>query len=183
MPVVSVDVHSREPYETGIAGLEYERLDGTVTFRVDPTNASNAPITDLHLAPTDKDGLVQFSSDFCLLHNPTDDGARILVDVVNRGRKIAVKDFNIGVDPAVQRDTPPGDGFLFSSGFAVLSMGWQWDVYSSDSLLGMQAPLLTAHGRAVPGQAIVEIWPNAPANTWPLASREHKPYPGGPHVG
>ena len=179
MPVVAVDVQSREPYETGIPGLEYERLDGTVTFAVDPANGANALITDLRLAPTDQQGLVRFSSDFCLLHDKSAGGggeSRVLVDVVNRGRKIAVKDFNAGVPATVQRDSPHGDGFLFSHGFAVLSIGWQWDVYSSESLLGLQAPDLTANGMGIPGQAIVEIWPNAPAHTWALASREHKPY-------
>ncbi len=127
-------------------------------------------------------GLVTFTSDFCLLHNSApggqgDSSSRVLVDVVNRGRKIAVKDFNVGADATVQRDSPPGDGFLFAHGFSVLSIGWQWDVYSSESLLGLRAPELTANGAALPGQVVVEIWPNALAHTWALASREHKPYP------
>ena len=85
--------------------------------------------------------------------------------------------FNIGASAAVQRDSPPGDGFLFAHGFAVLSIGWQWDTYSSDSLLGLEAPPLTgANGEPVPGQASVEVYVNAPAKTWALASREHKPY-------
>ena len=73
MPVIGVEVQCCEPYETGIAGLKYERLDGSVTFGVDPGNAANELITDLHLVPTDRHGLVQFSSDFCLLHNPADE--------------------------------------------------------------------------------------------------------------
>ena len=176
MPVVDVDVHSREQYH--IDG--YERIDGRLRYAVDPSAAANAAITDLHLAPTDADGRVRFSGDFCLIHSTSgDDGpTRVLVDVCNRGRKIAVKDFCHGAPSAVQRDSRPGDGFLFHHGFAVLSLGWQWDTFSSDSLLGLDVPLLAdAAGNAVSGQASVEIWPNAPAHTWSLASREHKRYP------
>ena len=128
MPVVDVKVTSREPYDTGVAGgSAYERLDGSLTFAVDPHSPANAPITDLGLAPTDEDGRVRFTSDFCLLHStePSEIG-RALVDIVNRGRKISVTAFNIGASGAVQRDSPPGDGFLFAHGFAVLSLGWQW---------------------------------------------------------
>ena len=52
MPVVGVDVVSREPYATGIpGGPAYERLDGTLTFAVDPASPANAAICDLTLAP------------------------------------------------------------------------------------------------------------------------------------
>jgi hypothetical protein len=87
------------------------------------------------------DGTVRFTSDFCLLHRADGGSERVLVDVCNRGRKIAVKDFNLGTSAAVQRESEPGDGFLFRQGLAVLSVGWQWDTYSSDSLLGLEAPL------------------------------------------
>ena len=85
---VDVKVTSREPYDTGVAGgSAYERLDGSLTFAVDPHSPANAPLTDLGLAPTDEDGRVRFTSDFCLLHStePAETG-RALVDIVNRGR-------------------------------------------------------------------------------------------------
>jgi hypothetical protein len=60
------------------------------------------------------------------------------IGIVNRGGKIAVNGFNIGASAAVQRDSPPGDGFLFAHGFAVLSIGWQRDT----------CPILTREGPA-----------------------------------
>ena len=33
MPVVAVEIRSREPYETAVPGLEYERLDGSLSLQ------------------------------------------------------------------------------------------------------------------------------------------------------
>ena len=115
MPVVATSIASREPYVTGVEGLTYERLDGTLTFAVTPSSPHNTPICDLALAPLDVDGRVRFTADFCLLHQTGSAGEgkttnpRVIVDVCNRGRKIAVKDLNLSASSAVQRASDPGD--------------------------------------------------------------------------
>ena len=179
MAASSVNITSREPYAGGQpfgdAG-PYERIDGVVTFAADPANAANAAIVDIGLARRDSDGLVRFSSDFTLLA-PAGGGGKLLVDVVNRGRKVAVNTFNRVPPRPPSREQPPGDGFLFRHGFAVLSIGWQWDVYRGDALLGLQAPPVLADGEPVTGQAVVEIRPNSLTRTELLANRLHQPYP------
>ena len=70
MGIVTLQIHSREPYAGGEAFGDvgpYERLDGTLTYAVDPEHEVNRVIVDLDKAPRDADGRVRFSGDFCLL--------------------------------------------------------------------------------------------------------------------
>lgn len=183
MPVIDVEVTRREPYaggqsfgETGV----YERIDGVLTFAVDPENEANRPIVDLDMAPRDTDGRVRFRADFTLIvpEMPTRGSRRLIVDVVNRGRRRAVSTFNRAPAPAEEsREVHPGDGFLFRHGYAVVSIGWQWDVYASEALLGLEPPWAEIGGRRVRGQTMVEIRPNAAERTRLLANRLHRPYP------
>ncbi len=179
-PVASVDITSREAYADGQPFGDtgpYERIDGVVTFTADPENAANSSITDIGLAGRDDDGLVRFSSDLTLITPTTPGSGKLLVDVVNRGRKVAVNTFNRVPPSAPSRQQPPGDGFLFRHGFSILSIGWQWDVHQNETMLGLQAPPVLVDGRPATGQAVVEIRPNFPMRTTLLANRIHHPYP------
>lgn len=178
MAVTGVEITRRAPYaggqSFGKAG-DYERIDGVLTFAVDPANSANRPIVDLDLAPRDADGRVRFRADFTLLapRDPARGSGRLLVDVVNRGRRRAVATFNRApAVPDTSPDIPPGDGFLFRHGYSVVSIGWQWDVYRSEALLGLEAPVAP-----VRGQVAVEVRPNVLERTRLLANRVHRPYP------
>lgn len=181
MPAVEISVDRREAYaggaEFGATGA-YERLDGTVTFAVDPEHEANRAIVDLELAPRDAEGRVRFRCDFVLIA-PVDasrGNGRLIVDVVNRGRPRVIPTFNRVVSPA-PLDLPPGDGFLFRHGYSVVSIGWQWDVYREQGLLALDAPPALVDGRPVQGESIVEIRPNERERTRLLANRTHRPYP------
>ena len=183
MPVVDINIKSREPYANGAAfgdAGDYERIDGVLDFAVDPGNAANASIVDLEYAPVDEAGCVRFQSDFTLVapREPSKGNGRVIVEVVNRGRRRTVAFFNRGPTPAIDSDAiPEGDGFLLRHGYSVLSIGWQWDVYRSDALLGLDAPGISIDGQPVTGQACVEMRPNLAEPTRLLANREHQPYP------
>lgn len=183
MPVVSVDIKRRQPYAGGTpfgANGDYERIDGVLGFAIDPSNAANASIVDLEHAPVDEAGCVRFESDFTLVapRDPSMGNGRVIVEVVNRGRRRTVAFFNRGPTPPIDSDAiPEGDGFLLRHGYSVLSIGWQWDVYRSDALLGLDAPGINADGQPVTGQACVEMRPNLEERTRLLANREHRPYP------
>ena len=182
MAVIEVDITSRSEYADGRSFGRtgpYEQIDGVLTFAVSPENPANAPIIDLNLAPRDRLRRVRFSSDFSLLTpQRAGSGGKLLVEVVNRGLRGAVNRFNrVPPPPAPTQEPHPGDGFLFRHGFSVVSIGWQWDVYRSEALLGLQAPPVEVDGRPVKGQTVVEIRPNAPQRTWLLANRRHQPYP------
>ncbi|MDP6718269.1 MAG: hypothetical protein QGF59_06435, partial [Pirellulaceae bacterium] len=182
MPIIGFDIHNRKPYDAGQAFGDvgaYEQIDGVATFAVDPNNPANALITDLDLASRDDDGRVRFEADLSILQ-PVDSSAgpqRLLVELPNRGRRRIVANFNGGppLDPA--RDVHPGDGFLFRHGFTVVSIGWQHDVYRSDALMGVEAPLAMSGDKSVSGQTMVEFRPNELQTTYLLANRIHRPYP------
>ena len=180
MAVTGVEIKNRSEYDSGVSCGEfgpYERIDGIVFFGVDPENSANSRIVDLQYAPVGDDGLVNFSSDFVLLTPIKTQSSRLLVDVVNRGRKRAIPDFNMSSSTLTASSyIDPGDGFLFKNGYSVVSIGWQYDVYRSDSLLGMDPPILEIGGNPVSGSNLVEIRPNAHIKSTLLANRVHKPY-------
>ena len=101
MGVVRLEITRREPVLGGAtfkrgdgAGSAYEKLEGVLHFTADPAARANAPVADLELAPRNARGLVAYAADFYLLR-PLDGGrGRLLLDVPNRGRKIALGMFN-----------------------------------------------------------------------------------------
>ncbi|MEZ4569936.1 MAG: alpha/beta hydrolase domain-containing protein [Thermomicrobiales bacterium] len=182
MAVIELEIQRREPYAGGQTFGEtgsYDRIDGIVTYAVDPDQLANASIIDLARAPRDKDGHVRFTGDLCIL-TPSDSSRgnrRALIELPNRGRKLAPRQFNRGegeVPPT--RNIPEGDGFLFRHGYHVAWVGWQWDVFRDEALMGLEAPEALVNGEPVTGQVMVEIHPNVRESTRLLANRLHIPY-------
>ena len=156
----------------------YEKIDGIIHFAVDPSIPANFGIVDLDKAALNEEGKIPFSSDFTLVTPLNQEPERILIDVTNRGRKKAFQDFNMSDTTGILgHDIDPGDGFLFKFGFGILSLGWQFDVYRKNGLLGMKAPLVLENGNPVVGTNSVEIRPTAKVKDFLLADRTHKPYP------
>jgi hypothetical protein len=181
MPVVAIEISERRPYASGATFGDsggYERIDGEVTFAVDPTSEVNAAIVDLGLAPTDEEGRVRFRSGFSILTpaDPARGNHRLLVDVVNRGRRRAVHNFNRTSEDDDPTD-PVGDGLLFRHGYTVASIGWQWDVPVGPELLRLEAPRALIDRREIRGETAIEIRPHRPERTRLLANRVHIPYP------
>lgn len=179
MGVLGFEHTKRFPYADGQSFGDvgaYEQIDGVLTFGVDPDSAANELIVDLHLAPRDEKGLVRFKADFSLVR-PVDasrGSGTLLVELPNRGRRRIIDTFNrTGADATAS--PPPGDGFLFERGYSVASIGWQWDVFRDDVLMGLEAPMADMSQEDDPGQNVVEIRPNFPASTWLLADRVHRP--------
>lgn len=154
----------------------YEQIDGILTFAVDPAAEANRLIVDLALAPRDSDGHVRFTADFSVVKpvEPDRGSHRLLIELPNRGRRMVVNSFNrAGAEASAS--AAPGDGFLFERGFTVASIGWQWDVYRDDVLMGLDPPMADLSGEADPGQNVVEIRPYKRESTWLLADRTHRP--------
>ncbi len=179
MPVVDLDLTRRFPYAGGRVFGDvgaYEQIDAVLTFAVDPSAEVNLSIVDLEHAPRGTDGRVRFTADFSVVRpvNPDRASHLLLVELPNRGRRRVVDTLNrSGKEAAASSD--PGDGFLFERGFTVASIGWQWDVYTDDVLMGLEPPVADLSGEPDPGQNVVEIRPNISASTWLLADRIHRP--------
>ncbi|CAN5660566.1 alpha/beta hydrolase domain-containing protein [soil metagenome] len=181
MAVTGFEIHKRGSYddgrEFGSTGA-YERIDGTLTFTVDPGHEANRAIIDLELAPRDAQGRVQFQSDLTLIA-PLDrsrGNGRALVELPNRGRKLIPRHFNRSATEAPpSSNILPGDGFLFRHGYTVGWIGWQWDVFRNEALMGLDAPQALIDNEPVQGLAVVEIHPTVLEKTRLLANRQHQP--------
>ena len=177
--VTGLEVHRREavlnkqPF--GKAGA-YEKIAGTIRFATDPDHPLHRGITDIGLAPRNAAGRVEFSADFYLL-KPVDmrtGNGRLLLDVANRGRKVALGMFNS--TPRVPDPSEPvdfGNGFLMRHGYTVAWVGWQHDVPRRDGLMVLDAP----RARGIVGSVRCELRPNSRVENLPLADRYHIPYP------
>jgi hypothetical protein len=179
MSAIALDVQQRSlildgrPF--GAAGA-YEKIAGTLRFAVDPTHRLHAQITDLQRVPRNAAGHVEFQGDFYLL-KPVEaarGNRRLLLDVGNRGRKLAVSMFNSAVrvpDPSTAEDF--GNGFLMRHGWTVAWIGWQHDVPRVDGMMALDVP----RARGVGGLVRCRFRPNLRADVLPLADRYHIPNP------
>lgn len=177
--VTGLEIRKRETILNGKAfgaAGAYEKLAGTIRFAVDPAHPLHRRITDIEFAPKNAAGLVEFSADFYLL-KPVDadkGNKRLLLDIANRGRKVALGMFNSTVrvpDPVAPEDF--GNGFLMREGYTVAWVGWQPDVPRRDGMMALDAP----HARGVTGFIRVQLRPNVRVDTLPLADRYHLPHP------
>jgi hypothetical protein len=171
--VTRVDVQRRlaitgAPF--GEAGT-YERITGRFHGELDPEHAMNKGIVDIGLAPKNARGRVEYSADFDII-KPLDlakgNGA-LLYDVNNRGRKVALGNFNdapAGNNPASAQEL--GNGFLMRHGFTLVWSGWIQDIEATGGLMRIQVP--SAQG--LEQNVWDELLPNARnATSFPLSFR------------
>ncbi len=162
MANVKWEVQRREPYAGGAPFGDlgpFEILEGRAHYKVDPDDPRNAAIVDLGLAPRDRAGAVHFAGDFTFIAPQQTASTKLLVDVPNRGRRLAFSQFNRAPPGDLLEDPcAPGDGFLFRHGFALASIGWQWDVAGG---LGLDAPEARLNGRAIEGDVVCRVQPGS----------------------
>jgi hypothetical protein len=115
----------RSRVDENLAVGRYTQLDGTAHFAVDPNHPGNRCITDLDLAPRDGNGRVRFAADLRILtpEDPRRSGHRLLLDVANRGNRLALAMFNRVPRPIVPgAPLDCGDGFLMRHGYTVVRL-------------------------------------------------------------
>src|SRR5271154_773294 len=105
---------------------QYEKVVGTMTAEISPTDAHNLGIVDLALAPTLPDGNVQYSFSFYILKpiNLAQGNHKIFYEAPNRGNKLSgtFNETTGGNDPATT--TNPGGAFLNPMGYTLAWSGW-----------------------------------------------------------
>ena len=163
----------------GAAGA-YEKIMGVLRIGVDPVHPGNQAITDLAAAPRTTAGLVECEADFYLLRpqDPARGNRRLLLDVPNRGRKVALGLLNSTPrvpDPATPEDF--GNGFLMRWGYTVAWCGWQHDVPRRDGLMALTVPAVRSGNGPISGPVCCEWRPNARVETLPMADRYHIAHP------
>ncbi|HEY5624296.1 MAG TPA: alpha/beta hydrolase domain-containing protein [Gammaproteobacteria bacterium] len=185
---VDIDVHEDvlDGRSWGLAG-PYEKFIGTMHFAVDPANPANEIIVDIEHAPTNAEGLVEFSATFTLI-KPKDierGNGTMLLGVANRGTRRMLTFFNHAHsdDPgewdAINPTLPEeyGDGFLMQQGFTLLWVGWQFDV--PESRVGGSRAFLprVEPDEPITGMVRSDFVVRERTFDRTLADRNHIPYP------
>jgi hypothetical protein len=154
----------------------YERIVAKATIALDPTDDRNAIIADLNLAPRTHAGLVEAVSDVVILRpaDPERGNGTLLIDVPNRGQKLAPQLFDDSPQPGANRVEQPEDagiGFLYRQGYTVVWIGWQADIASKPGQLALAAPVLTGLTGSAREEHIFDDTKNPAAIplTWPAA--------------
>lgn len=154
----------------------YEKLTGKAYGALDPRFPGDAMIQDIELAPHTARGLVEYVTDIEILR-PKDrskGNGVLLVEVVNRGNKLALRNFNADM-PADGADwnavKSSGDGFLMNEGYTVIWFGWQADLVAGNNRVRLAAPVAkNPDGSPIVGVLRSEIVVNQPAKTLPLSA-------------
>ena len=183
MALVKLEITTRKAFAEGqsfSAAGRYEQIDGLAHFAVDPAHPHNAVIADIALAPRNAGGLVEFTSDFRIIKPVDNDhgNGRLLLDVLNRGKELALKNLNSAPDAPPDADPHPGNGFLMRQGYSLVWCGWQHDVPEAAGLFRCNVPnAKNDDGSPVSGKIVVSFQPLARTDTQFLSDRDHRPYP------
>ena len=182
MPVTKIEIKTRTAFAGGKSFGDvgpYEQIDGVVHFAVDPQNPANGTIADVKVAPRDAQGKVAFSSDFRILQpvDPQKGSRRILFDILNRGKALALRNLNSAPDVLPSDPPDPGNGFLMRQGYTVVWCGWQHDVPSVPGVLSIKAPIAADANRPIAGKIVVTFQNNVPTQVQLLSDRNHQSYP------
>ena len=123
----------------------YTLIKAKAVIALDPSDKRNAVIADLSFAPKNAKGQVEAVGDVVILQ-PTNSQAgnqTLLVDIPNRGRKLAPQLFDDSPQPGANnavKTQDAGIGYLHRQGYTMAWIGWQGDIPSEPQQLAMQAP-------------------------------------------
>jgi hypothetical protein len=154
----------------------YRRITGRATIALDPTDPRNAVIADLGMAPRNAAARVEATADVVILRpaDPARGSGTLLLDVPNRGRKLAPQLFDDVPQPGASNLATAEDagiGFLAGRGMTMVWVGWQADIPSAPGQLVLAAPVLRGVTGPVREEFVFDNTRNpAPATlSWPLA--------------
>lgn len=184
MPVIDFDVKTQRVLADGKSwgtSGPYEELLGSLHFAVDPLNEANARITDIDLAPRNRDGVVEFTADVSIIL-PVDrsrGSGKLLLDVVNRGNRVGLPVFNSAPRKIIDPDTPAdydvdlGNGFLMRQGYTVVACGWQMDAPKRQALITLQGHVVDG----MTGRVYTQLQSQTNTQNFLLSDKGHQAYP------
>jgi len=108
---------------------QYEKILGTASGELNPSDPRNAFIVDLDLAPRNSNGNVEYSFDFYILKpiNLANGAHKVMYEPPNRGRKTwdTFGRVPAGNDPGSITDGPTlANAFLMPRGYTMVWSGW-----------------------------------------------------------
>jgi hypothetical protein len=154
----------------------YVKITARATIAVDPADPRNAIIADIDQAPRDGKSLVEATADVVLLRpaDPARADGTLLVDIPNRGRKLAPELFDDALQPGSndgEKAADAGIGFLERHGYTLAWIGWQADIRSKPGQLALVAPVLKGVTGAVRDEFVFDHLhdPATAELSWPIA--------------
>src|SRR4029450_6790535 len=178
--VIRFDIVERVPAFAGRSFGDvgpYERITARATIALNPSDDRNSVITDLAQAPRNPDGKVEATADVVILRptDPARGNGTLLLDVPNRGRKLAPQLFDDSSQPGAnnaQGADDAGIGFLHRQGYTMVWVGWQGDIPSRPGQMALTAPVLKGVTGPAREEFIFDTTTTRPARatlTWPAA--------------
>lgn len=162
--VTGLDVLSRETLSSPDVDFSYERIEGVIHYVLDPRDPANDTVIDLDYAPTNSDGLVEYSADFKLLVPSADiANSGLLYNVNNRGGS--------RVPPEVSLQHP-----LSELGFTYLVTGWINEISAGNGRIRLHAPVVGSADDPIVGPVRYEISVERAANDVNIAGGGHLAY-------
>ena len=177
--LTEIHIIAVEPFAAGTSFGNtgpYERVRGTYKGTLDPADARNKVIVNIDKAPRNAQGRVAHEAEFFILR-PVDaqrGSAKILYDVVNRGRKgmhARFMDASSGSladtnDPKTLADA--GNGFLLRRGYTLVWSSLDPDAPRSNNSMSLPTILATNDGapieRVIRDEIVAETRVRAPAS-------------------
>jgi hypothetical protein len=183
-PLVAAEVIGFEVLQTapafegrsfGAVGA-YVKVTARATIAVDPADPRNAVIADIDKAPRNARGQVEATADVVLLRpaDPLRGNGTLLVDVPNRGTKLAPQLFDDVAQPGATeagKSADAGIGFLHGQGYTMAWIGWQADLPSRPNQHALAAPVLDGVTGAVRDEFLFDHLrsPATATLSWPIA--------------
>lgn len=155
--IVRVYVMKTEPYLDGKvfgnAGT-YIKITGQVYGEVDPDDPHNSMIQDIQLAPKNRDGNVEYISDYIIIRpaDMTKYNGLLFLSLPNRGNAFQA------------------DSVLLGRGYVYAWCAWQGDVLKGNNRLIMRVPYAGINGEEVSGIHRTEYQVNSSTKTLNLGS-------------
>jgi hypothetical protein len=156
---------SKQETLAGASSLSsYTSITGVAYFVLDPNETANQAITDIVYAPLNRDGLVEFSTDFrILVPNAAVANGTLLYNVNNRGGS--------RFPPEISPDHP-----LSKMGFTYLATGWINELVPEEGRLLLHAPIVRELSASIVGQVRYEVTVGASVDGVNIAGAGHLAY-------
>ncbi|MEX0617455.1 MAG: hypothetical protein WD180_00710, partial [Pseudohongiellaceae bacterium] len=163
--VTRIEVSERERLESDAVDYWYDVVSGTLYFALDPDADGNAEVADIHHAPRNAEGLVEFSADFKLMiPGPAEQSnGTLLYDVNNRGGS--------RIGPDISLEDP-----LASRGFTYLATGWIAELEPAAGRLRLDAPVVGDPDIPITGPVRYEVTASSPETEVDIAGGNHLAY-------
>ena len=140
---------------------KYTKIEGVAIGVLNPNDPLNSVIVDLDKAPTNVDGLVEYSVEVAIAKPEGKGNGSLIYSVLNRGRKLDLYFFNwipeirFFTNSLVAEDV--GDGLAMKEGFTFVWSGWDGSIQPGGGRLVANFPVAEVGGTPIVDRNLIEF--------------------------